>query len=344
MDQPALDNKTEFVVRPQMLLDRDGERLVVMVKATFELGADGALELAPPDRARGIRFADFPWDEKKPESLAYPADACTRKPGTDVVLVAKAYAPGGKAVPSFDVRVEVGPLAKSLVVYGRRVWLDKGSGLTGPAPLTEIDLRYDYAWGGRDDEDPAAIVEEARNPAGTGVARKAAALTHQVAPSIEDPAYPIRSAKTAPPPAGVGPIGRAWMPRRAFAGTYDATWLKNRAPLPPDDFDDRFNICASAGLHSDVPLLTGEAVRLLNLVPGGGPTTFELPRVSLGIEVRVEGRPPAVFAPHLDTVLVDLYETSADKPPSVELVWRADVKAPRRMKQARVIVVETGTP
>src|SRR5262245_3789268 len=92
MHQPSLDNKTDFAAHPQILLDAESEKLVTIVKATFELH-DGEIALAPPERARGIRFADFPWDKKKPDSIAYPADVCVRKPGTDVVLVAMACAP-----------------------------------------------------------------------------------------------------------------------------------------------------------------------------------------------------------------------------------------------------------
>jgi len=338
LDPPALDNKTEFVAHPQLLADKDGEKLVTIVKATFELEDDGTLVLAPEERARGVRFVDFPWDEKKPESIAYPADLCLRKPGTDVVFVAKAYAPNDKPVPKFDVRVEVGSLAKSLVVFGPRLWLDKGAGLTAPAPVLEVDMRYDFAWGGSDDSDPADLLEEPRNPIGIGVTRNPSSLTHRPAPSIEDPSHPIRSAKTAPPPAGIGPIGRHWQPRRKYAGTYDQAWQETRAPLMPDDFDDRFNRCASPGLVSDVPLTGGEAVRLLNLTVGGGAVNFELPKVAPAIEFRIKGREPERVRPHLDTVLIDLYATGPAKPIAVEMLWRAHVKAPRRMKDARVIV------
>jgi hypothetical protein len=340
LDQPPVNNRTDYVVHPQLLVDRDGEKLVTIVKATFERKDDGSLEPAPAARKRGIRFADFPWEKEKPESIAYPADVCLRKPGTDVILVARAYAPGGRAVPSFDVRVEVGPLRKSLVVLGRRLWLGGGSGLSAPAPIAELDLRYDHAWGGRDDSEPGELLEEARNPIGTGVSRRPASLTHRPGPSIEDPSFPIVTAKTFPPPAGVGPVGRAWEPRRRHAGTYDQAWQEVRAPLLPEDFDDRYNQCASAGLIAEPPLTGGEPVRLLNLVPDGGALAFELPRVPLVIELHVKGREPAIFMPHLDTVLIDLYATGPDKPVAVELVFRAHVKAPRRMSDARVVVRE----
>ncbi|MDC9623064.1 DUF2169 domain-containing protein [Xenorhabdus sp. XENO-7] len=38
-------------------------------------------------------------------------------------------------------------------------------------------------------------------------------------------------------PAGFGIIGRPWLPRRTKAGTYNETWLEERHPYLPDDFD-----------------------------------------------------------------------------------------------------------
>lgn len=340
MDQPPLDNRTEFAAHPQLLLDKDGEKLVTIVKAAFELEPRGELQLAPQERTRGIRLCEIPWGEPELSSIAYPADLCLRKPGTDVIVVGRGYAPHGRAVPSFSVRVEVGHLKKSLAIYGQRIWLSGGSGLSRPAPIEQIDLRYEHAWGGFDDSDPSHIVEEPRNPIGRGKVRDPASLTHQLAPSIEDPAYPIHSYSTEPPPAGIGAIGRHWEPRRSFAGTYDEVWAETRAPLPPTDLDDRFNLCASPGLSASSPLRGGERVALLNLLPGGGATTFTLPRIEVTIELRVTGRETQIFKPYLDTVLIDLLETSEAKPPAVELVWRAYVKAPRRLTDARIIVEE----
>jgi len=341
MDPPALDNRTEFIVHPQIVLDRDGDKLVVVVKATFEY-EDGSLTLAPPSRARKVRAADLPWQKEKPESIAYPGDVCVRKPGTDVVFVGKAHAPGGRAAPSFDARLEVGSLSKSIAVFGRRLWLDRGSGLTDPAPTEAVEVRYDFAWGGRDDSDPRAIVEESRNPIGRGVARDPSSLTHALAPQIEDPQELIASCRTAPAPAGLGPIGRNFSPRRERAGTYDAKWQAERAPLLPDDFDDRHNQCASAGLNAARPLRGGEEVRLLNLTPGGGAIGFSLPILKLEIEMRVKGREAALFSPPLDTVLFDALLAPRGAPLLVEMIYRAHVVAPRRMRDAIILVRERG--
>lgn len=340
MDQPPLDNQTEFTAHPQLILGKQGEMLLCMVKATFELvPGELAPELASEEVARGIRFADVPWGEPEKSSVLYPSDVCLYKPGTDVVVAAAAHAPNGVPVPTFDTYVRVGPLTKTVRVFGLRVWESGGTGLSAPRPVTQVEMRYDNAWGGVDDTDPARFMEEPRNPVGSGVARDPNSLTHRIAPCLEDPENPIKNARTRPPPAGIGPLGRHWAPRRQYLGTYDEVWKETRCPLPPEDEDDRLQLCASPGLFTEVPLRGGEECAFLNLHPDG-PVQFRLPMVPLEIEFRVKGREPVVMRPHLDTVLVDLLYTSEEKPPVVELVWRASVKAPRRMKQSLTIVRE----
>jgi hypothetical protein len=342
MPSPRLDNRTDFVVFPHILMDRDGERLVTMVKATFECASPqgGALELVPRKRRRGLRLKDFPWGKPAETTTAYPADVCIRKPATDVVFVAKAYAPRGVAVPAFDAYAQVGPLRKPLKIHGLRVWEANGEGLPTARPISEIEIRYEYAWGGFDDSDPKKLVEEARNPMGMGCVRDPRALTDQPAPQIEDPGAPIKSWRTRPPPAGLGPLGRHWQPRRGYAGTYDARWKEKRAPLLPDDFDDRFNQCASPGLIADPPLPGGEEVKLLNLVRGGGPTLFALPRVAVEVEFRPNDAEPQSFRPHVDTVIIDLMGFLPEQAIAVEMVWRASIRAPRYVDRAQVVVRE----
>src|SRR6478736_438969 len=173
MDLPPLDNQTEFTVHPQLALGKEGEMLLCMVKATFELSPGASEpELAPEERARPLRFADVPWGEPEKSSLLFPSDLCVKKPGTDVVVAAVARAPGGQPTPSFDAFVRVGHLSKALRLFGMRLWQADGSGLSSPRPVTEVEVRYDNAWGGSDDSDPANFVEESRNPVGLGVKGK----------------------------------------------------------------------------------------------------------------------------------------------------------------------------
>jgi hypothetical protein len=344
MSQPPIDNRTDFVAHPQMFVDKDGEKLVTIVKATFVRESDGTIEVAPKKQQRKIRFADIPWGDPEKSSILYPADICLRKPGTDVVVVAKAYAPGNKPVPTFDAAVRVGPLSKIVRIFGLRVWQTGGNGLSPPRPIAEMEMRYENAWGGFDDSDPANPLEEPRNPVGTGLTRDLEGLTHQPAPSIEDPAQPILTARTRPPPAGIGAIGRHWEPRRRYVGTYDERWLEERSPLPPLDQDDRMNLCATPDLVAVPPLRGGEEAALVNLERGGGTSAFLLPRVGVEIEFRMPGEPPEVVRPYLDTVIVDTLANPRreERPLTLEYVWRASVKAPPRLKDARVIVREIG--
>jgi hypothetical protein len=322
-----------------MLMTKDGERLVLIVKGTFaRVAAEPVLELVSAAERRGIRGQDIPWGDLEKSSIKYPSDLCVAKPGTDVIVVAAAHAPGGKAVPFFDAGVRVGSLEKAIRVFGLRVWAENGSALSAPRPTTGIEVRYDHAWGGLDVSDPAAPVEDARNPLGLGIARDPATLTHQPVPMIEDPADLITSVRTRPAPAGLGAIGRHWEPRRRFLGTYDAAWLKTRAPLLPLDHDDRANLCASPGLTAVPPLLGGEDVALLNLTPGGGTAGFRLPRLRVSTALHAKGREPETLLPYLDTVLIDTVRVPESTDVIVELVWRAAFRPPRRMKDARLVV------
>ena len=135
-------NRDQIIAREMgwyHLLDKDGEKLVVIVKATFEQAKDGAFECAPEDGMRGLRAADVPWGKPEIPSIAYPADICLRKPGTDVIVVAKAYAPAGKTVTTFDVLVQVGSaIKKPLRIFGPRVWTQGGLGLTKSRAISTV--------------------------------------------------------------------------------------------------------------------------------------------------------------------------------------------------------------
>ena len=337
MDAPDLDNRTEYVVHPQVLADRDGERLVVVVKATFELEG-AALEPAPPERMRGVRLADVPWDPEVPASIAYPCDLALRKPATDVVVVGRAHAPGGRPIPRFEARLEIGPLQRAIAVFGPRVWGKDGAAIGPAQPTAEVDLKWDLAWGGFDDSDPEDPREEPRNPVGRGVARRAESLTGAAAPQIEEVGHPITSRDVRAAPAGLGPIGRAFAPRRGYAGTYDRTWKENRAPLLPDDYDDRHAQVAPPPQIVTSPLAGAVPVRLVHLTPRPA-VAFPLPAIVLELGIEVRGREPVRVRPMLDTVLVDTLLPGGDGV-TVELVWRTSVKAPRRLRDARIAVRE----
>lgn len=362
MSLPRIDNDTDFVLEPHVLADRDGERLCAIVKATFEYvpgpprGPDGSFVIAPKDRRRGVRAADVPWGDPTKSSIRYPSDLCVRKPATDVVVVAVAHAPEGRAVPYFDAGVRVARVQRVVRITGPRFWVHEGDALTEPRPIKQLEVRYDYAFGGFDNEDPEEPpAEDARNPVGLGVVQHLGALDKRQAPQIEDPLDPIKTARSKPKPAGLGAIGRHWEPRRKRWGTYDKKWQESRAPLPPRDFDDRANQCATPELISSQALVGGEEGALTNLTPNGGTVSFSLPRIKLSIRFRVKGREDEVFTPAIDTLLIDtaLVPRGPSPNPStpgeilspfvVELVWRASVRAPRRIAESEIRIEERST-
>jgi hypothetical protein len=79
----------------------------------------------------------------------------------------------------------------------------------------------------------------------------------------------------------LGPVGRNWLPRRRYAGTYDARWLETRMPFVPDDFDSRYFQAAAADQQIPYPR-GGERVELVNLSPAGRVSTT-LPRLQVTV-------------------------------------------------------------
>jgi hypothetical protein len=351
-----IQNETDFVAEPHVLVHKDGERLCAIVKATFELadgpatGDDGSFTLAPKDRRRGVRGADVPWGKPEVSSIRYPSDLCVHKPGTDVIVVACAYAPESKPVTTFDAAVRIARLTKIVRLVGPRVWLPDG-GLSDPQPMTMLPMRYELAFGGVDMSDPGKIVEEPRNPVGSGVARDPASLAGRAAPQIEDPGEPIKSAGSRPKPAGLGPIGRHWEPRRRLWGTYGGDWVETRAPLPPEDFDERANLFAPEGLVAAPPLAGGEEGGMTNLTLGGGTITFVLPRPRVEITFRKKGKDPQRFTPPIDTLVLDTVAVAPPAPSrtrgrawvsplTIEMVVRASVPMVRRAADCEIVVEE----
>ena len=145
---------------------------------------------------------------------------------------------------------------------------------TTPEPVTTVPLRWEHAFGGRshlpDPRNPSTpLLDEVcfSNPIGTGwLERRHIRRFHEakqgyptpiVAPQILYPGKRLHepfiarhpeaeaSAQTMATiaagyphhPAGFGPLGRAWAPRLALAGTYDDTWLRESHPALPVDFD-----------------------------------------------------------------------------------------------------------
>jgi hypothetical protein len=107
--------------------------------------------------------------------------------------------------------------------------------------------------------------------------------------------------------------------------------METKMPLPPDDFDTRFNVSVPHDQWSEAPLRGDEPVEVLG-AREEGPWRFQLPRVALGFSSTILGRDDQHRA-HLDTVLVD---ADAGR---VELTWRTRIPMPRKYEMVEDVRV-----
>lgn len=324
MDFDDIDDETDGSTIAVPIKDPSGrDRLALILKYTFHVDERGRVEIvhdAPPPRL----VDDHGSGDPAVTSIRKPSMLFDDKPGTDVVLAGHAHPPSGRAAEHVDVSLRVGPIRKTVRAWGLRVWQAGTFGALAPGPARPIKepvpLRYELAWGGYDDSDPAEIVADERNYLGRGVARSPKSLVGQPAAQLEDPANPIGARANVP--MSFGPIHRHWQPRAAFAGTYDEAWMLSKMPLLPDDFDPRFHIAVPHDQWSPVPLRGDEPIEVLGATPEGA-WRFQLPRIAPGFVSWVGGA-RRDHRTHLDTIVVDADERI------VELFWRASFVLPRK--------------
>jgi hypothetical protein len=302
------------------------DHLAITVKGTWTVVAGGEPQLA--DEQEPIRLLDQLNGPDPSSSIRAEADTGWPKSGTDVALSGFAY-PRRAGDSVVDVGLEIGALRKVVRVFGNRRWQLAVGGwrATAPEPFDRLPLLYERAYGGRDTtaRDPAKHGWEARNPVGIGFSLSEAPerLGGVALPNLEDPRALISSWKDRPAPAGFGLLHRHWMPRLRLAGTYDERWRTQRAPLLPEDFDERFFNAAAADLVARPHLRGGEAV-LVTQATRRDPLRFSLPRRELGVTAIIKGEVVRV-SPRLDTVTID---AEAGR---VVMVWRAGIRCPRAL-------------
>jgi hypothetical protein len=320
----ALDNQTPFAADRSWVRDRNGAEIwLVAVKGTFNINPDGTIAVA--DDQVKVQVASKCSGEAGKSSLLYESDLPRTKVTTDIIVNGHAYAPHGKPCESVDVSFRVGDLAKSIHVTGDRVW--KGFLFfvwkSGRQPFVKMPLVYERAFGGTNAKSKKPKWDT-RNPVGTGFAKRRSHLIGQKVPNL--------CPKSGSHPAGFGVIAGHWTPRVKLAGTCDEKWQESRAPLLPEDFDDRFYQCAPRDQQTAQFLKGGEEVQLNNLTPGGS-LTFRLPRVVLGFETDFGGEPERHRA-NLHTVILE------PDVPRVLMVWHTALPChPKvtRLRKTRII-------
>jgi len=328
-------NESLFAVERIVTMDKMGAEILVLVaKGTYDIVKDrgDSLHLAPEQIP--IQSADEYCGEPGKSSVRYESDLSLRKVGTDVVLLGHAYSTQ-KGAREVDVTLTAGKIRKTVRVFGHRVW-DKSLGRyrsSDPARFEKMPLKYEMAFGGVD-----SGVEkdgfESWNPVGIGFHAKGSKSQIQDAklPNIEDPRALIKKPSDRPRPAGFGFVGKSWAPRKELAGTYDSKWMASKMPLLPDDFDDRFNNGASAGLVALDYFSGGEVVEVSNVTPTGR-MQFILPRQVLVASMLVDAK-LSQSEMKLDSLIID-----ADNA-KLMLVWRTVWNVHRVIEDVRWLRVQ----
>jgi hypothetical protein len=300
---------------------------VVVVKASFVVGADEQLQqLAEPAT---FVFADEYHGEPGLSSLRFENDFAPIKPQTDVVVVGRAHAPGGRPTSTCDVALQVGGRTKVVRVHGPRVWTPGVAGLvpSRAQPFEHMPLVWELAYGGT-----RAGRCEWDNPVGIGLA--AGLAEHEVvgtpAPSLELPDQPVVRWGPRVTPANLGPIARAWHPRLGHAGTYDAAWKAERFPFLPVDFDLRHFQIAPLDQRFD-RLASGTRIACINLDPTGR-FAFTLPEPPPTARFRFRDR-DEVRPFELDTVIIESEHRR------VTLAWRTRMQLGRKLTSLRGIEI-----
>lgn len=298
------------------------EAAVLVLKATWEVDDDGEARL--PVSPAPVRPSAVPQDRTRSSSHRFPSDMAPIKPGTDVLLVGHARPRGQATEMEVSLRIARGDrllVDKSARVFGTRVWQQGALGLVPgpPAPLEPTNLSWENTYGGAERRGDDVEIES-RNPLGRGVALRTADLIGLPVAPIEAP----RGGRSAP--HGFGPIAASWSPRAERFGTVDEHWRRQRAPLPPDDFDPRHYNVAPDDQWCATPLLGDENIEVVGV--RDKPWRFSLPLFAPKISLGEEERRPA-----LDTLLIDADEGR------VELVWRTAFLLPRKHQQLGTISV-----
>jgi hypothetical protein len=327
--------------------DRNQPIFSVVTKRTYDIHQ--ARRVTRAEKTRPFVQADQYHDDGDPEwsTVKYETDFASFKVATDVVVVGKAFAPGGKPASQIEASIEAAGHKKTVRVSGDRHCVYRPNAVpqfTEPVPFTEMTLQYERAFGGKDTKsNPGEPFYYPRNHNGVGVVLKnsKASVEGLPLPNIEDPGdlltpdrlivgEPERWSEQ-PLPDGLGWFQRTWYPRCSFVGampayvTVDTILKEEKLGLVPKgqialsmqfklpSFDLRFNSGASRGLV--LPYLTGnESFRLTNLTPAGT-LTFQLPAETPRFMLDI-GLGENELKPVLHTVCVRLEEMQVD------LVWR----------------------
>lgn len=144
--------------------------MTVVLKRRFKVDVDSA-KCTPHEEQPPVVLSPEFGDPDSPASspVVVPGEIASEKARVDVMVKGKAYAPGGRATPTFDASVKIaGAMNQTLRIQGdrqatfvppkkrlTRKALEKGERqdypmavFGDPIPLVELELSYEFAFGG----------------------------------------------------------------------------------------------------------------------------------------------------------------------------------------------------
>jgi hypothetical protein len=283
---------------------------VIVFRGTFRLKGGGLLADLAEDQ-RPLVMADEYHDDPQTSSLKFETDLVLYKKQTDIHVIGLAHAEKERPVTGWVASISVGNFTKSLHIHGPCQWEYHHNSwqLTPPKSISQIPLRYEYAFGGCwiDVDGTEQVFQQ--NPVGRGYYPDINQLdtsSSYFAPQIDDGQFAALAYTSVP--QGLGPMSRWWDPRLKFAGTYDDAWRSSRFPLLPDDFDVQFYQSAHPEMRYPGFLSGRKPILLKGLLPESPRILTALPEYK-PVCVLTDGKNHNhTLAPNLDTLTFDLDE------------------------------------
>ena len=310
----------------------------VIAKRTYGI-APGKLALCEkqPPLVESDEFAD-PHNPFYSDCTA-ESDLVAYKPATDVIIKGRAWAPRGKQAYSLECEAAVGPLGKTVRVFGNRSLEQKmvrGFSLGAPEPFSSMELGYARAYGGTAKSKTGTLLPYYPNQIGRGFSIKGGFgdAGELLVPNLEDPSSPVTADSLivdkyedwpkAPKPASFGWTRRDFYPRYTYCGV-PPLFLEGagrQAGTDPQDttdkkmqrMDPRFYQGASEGLGG-VRLRGNEQVTLKYFDPDMPVFQFALPEEKPVIIADL-GNGRNELSPVVQTVIIDM-----DKK-LLSIIWR----------------------
>ena len=230
---------------------RDKLMCTVVAKATYALMPGVSAPLA---EYLPIQEEDGHWDDNVAKSVHVPSDLAPFKKAPEVVVVGSAFAPGERLLPCVVARVVIGSVDKSVEAFGPRFFLHDGT-LDDSARAKRFSLRYEYAAGGPDSD----------NPIGIDISRPDLRGRRHL-PQLLPTGTELAPNSTHAPLFGLGPITSSWRPRAGGLTPQDKVFLADPIKTPvPQGFSAAYFQSAPMDQWLVRPLAANERILLENL-------------------------------------------------------------------------------